>query len=486
MKNTKRILSFVLCVVMLFSFSYTSLAAESIGKELWNLSFNTENEEYKAAVTMFPGKSENERVIAWYSVNEEGYVELSHGSKTEKFTATAKATPQGDYRLSAVLTDLEEGRYTYRCISGDYKSSPHSFNVSLTTNFTALYVSDIHISADNEENENRLCDTAYNYDRTLDKAYLKSAANGDALDIVISGGDQATDGLRCEFEGLSAPSLTKSVPLTISVGNHDRKSVNYKYYSALPNEADFTFRSYIGTDYWIRQGDALFLMLDSCNCSMKEHYNFMKQATQKNEDAKWVIAVMHHDMFGGREPWLDTENALLRLMWVPFFDEFGVDLCLYGHSHYYSVSNVIYGSKTVSATGHNAVVTNAKGTVYMASGSINNLAPLLDDEGNVPPVGENAGYTFLEEEIIYNLMEFTDDTLTVKSYTVDSDELFNTLTLEKTSKQGGHNYKNSAWYLKGLAFFAGTIVNIINNYDMYKRYVNDGYDVSVMEGLIGS
>ena len=486
MKKFRQILAFVLCFTMLFSFSFTSAAADSIEKELWDMSFNDESESFKAAVTLFPGKDETERTVAWYSESAEGYVELTHGGKTEKITAEAGATPQGDYRLSATITNLEKGSYTYRCVSGEYKSAPHTFKIDSGDRFTALYVSDIHVSENEEGNETRLCDTAYNYDRTLDRAYMKSVQNGDALDIVVSGGDQTGQGLRREHEGLSLPSLTKTVPFATTVGNHDRKSVNYKYYTALPNEGDFTFRSYIGTDWWTRQGDVLLLMLDSCNCSMKEHYRFMKQATQENADAKWIVAVMHHDMFGGREEWLNSENTLLRMMWVPFFDEFGVDLCLYGHSHYYSVSNVIYGSKTVKETGHNAVVTDAEGTVYLSSGSINNLAPLLTDEGETPPVGENAGYVFLEEEIIYNLLEVDDDTLTVKSYTVDSDELFNTLTLNKTTAKGGHSYKNSAWYLKGLAFFAGTIVNIINNYDMYKRYVNDGYDVSLMQGLIGS
>ena len=40
--------------------------------------------------------------------------------------------------------------------------------------------------------------------------------------------------------------------------------------------------------------------------------------------------------------------------------------------------------------------------------------------------------------------------------------------------------------LKGLTYFVSRIVNIINNYDMYKRYKDQGYDVSLLEGLIGS
>ncbi len=63
---------------------------------------------------------------------------------------------------------------------------------------------------------------------------------------------------------------------------------------------------------------------------------------------------------------------------------------------------------------------------------------------------------------------------------------FNRLTIRKTSAQGGHNYKNPSIVLKPVAFAIGTIVNIINNYDMYNRYIEQGYDVTLLEGLIGS
>lgn len=487
MKKSKRFLSLVLTLVMLFTLSSTAFAGfDEISKGIWDAAWEKSEKTINAAVTMFPGSDENDRIIAWYSDEAEGYVELKGVKTNEKITASVKKTPEGDNRLWAELNDLEPGIYTYRCVSGEYKSKYETFTVEKADAFTAIYVSDIHITDDNEENKTELRDTSYLWDAALDAAVLKAASNGTTLDLILSGGDQASEGLRNEFEGLSASNVVKSVPFAITVGNHDRKSVGYKYYTANPNEPDQTFRSYIGTDYWFRYGNALFLMLDSCNVSMREHYNFMKEATEANPDATWIIASMHHDMFGGREPWLDSENTLLRLLWVPFFDEFGVDMVLTGHSHYYSISNVIYGSKTVEKTGHNAELTDPEGTVYMASGSITRHAPLLDDEGNTPPVGENAGYVWLEEETVYSLMDFTEDTLTFKSYTVESGKEFNRLTITKTSKQGGHTYKNSAWYLKYIAFFAGRIVNIINNIDMYNRYKDQGFDVSLKEGLIGS
>ncbi len=488
MKKAKRFLCIMLVVVMLFDFSSMSFALfDEVSKGIWDTAWDLQTEANETAVTMFVGSDENDRAIAWYSDSDEGYVELQSINGSEKVNASAKKTPEGDNRLWVTLTDLEAGIYTYKCISGDFESQTYTFTIEDNDNRTVLYVSDIHVTENSEENENELRDTSYLWNEVLEDAVKTAGFQGNTIDAVVSAGDQASEGLRNEYEGLSSPFILKSIPLSLAVGNHDRKSVGYKYYTANPNEAEQTFKSYIGNDYWFRQGDALFLILDSCNVSMKEHYKFMKNATEQNEDAVWIIAVMHHDMFGGREPWLDSENAMLRLLWTPFFDEFGVDMCLYGHSHYYSVSNVIYGRETVEKTGHNAELTNPEGTVYIASGSISRHASVLDDDGKTPPIGENVGYTRLEEnETIYNLIDITEDTLTFKSYSSENNEEFNRLVITKTSKQGGHSYKNSAWYLKPIAFFVGRIVNIINNVDMYNRYKEQGFDVSLKEGLIGS
>ena len=488
MKKAKSLLCIILVFTLLFNLSSTSFALfDEIDKGLWDTAWAHKTESDDSAVTMFVGSDENDRTIAWYSDVEEGYVELKGAKTNEKIDATAKKTAEGDYRLYVTLTDLKPGIYTYKCFSGDFQSITYTFTIEDNSTSTVLYVSDIHVTEDNEDNKTELRDTSYLWNEVLEDAVTTAGLQGNTIDAIVSAGDQASEGLRNEYKGLSSPALIKSIPLSIAVGNHDRKSVGYKDYTAFSNEEEQTFKSYIGNDYWFRQGDALFLIFDSCNVSMKEHYNFMKNATEQNEDAVWRIAVMHHDMFGGREPWLDSENTMLKLLWTPFFDEFGIDLCLYGHSHYYSVSNVIYGRETVEETGHNAQLTDPQGTIYVASGSITRHASTLDDEGNVPPIGENAGYTHLEEaETIYNLIDFTEDTLTFKSYSAEDHKEFNRFEITKTSKQGGHSMKNSAWYLKPIAFFVGRIVNIINNHDMYQRYKDQGFDVSLKEGLIGS
>lgn len=482
MKLIKKTLSLVLCLVLILSCGSGAFASfEPTGD--WQNKWSDYENNIAPAVTMFAGSDESERYIAWYSDTDEGYVELCSDGETEIFNATATAVPDGSYRLGAVISGLALGEYTYTCHSGDFVSESYSFTVYGSESFTAMYVSDIHMAIE-DENENSLMERSYIYNETL-KSAMKQSDGG--LDIIISGGDQASGGYLEELTAMSSPDYMKTIPFAPTVGNHDRKSVGYKYYTFLPNQTKMTFKSYIATDYWVRYGDALFLMFDSCNTSMRGHYKFVKEATEANEDATWVIAVMHHDMFGGREPWLDSENTLLRILWTGLFDEYGVDMCLYGHSHYYSVSDVIYNNKTALDLEGMKAIADPEGTVYLSTGSVNNFASLLDDEGNVPPVGEHAAFTYLEEEEpLYTLLDFTESSLTINSYAADDGENIYSLTINKSDKAGGHTYRNTKWYLKGFTYFVSVIVNIINNYDMYKRYLEQGYDVSAWQGLIGS
>ena len=485
MKTMKKTLCLVLCLAVLFSCSITALAGKTTMKS-WLADWSDYEKNIAPAVTMFPGNNEKERYIAWYSSEEAGYVELIKEKETLTFLAEGKSAPGGIYRLCAVITDLEEGEYSYTCHSGDYVSESYSFRVEKADSFTALYVTDLHMAIE-EENENSLAERSFVYNQTFSSAERNADKSGNSIDIILSAGDQASGGYTEELIALSSPEFMKTVPFAPTVGNHDRKSVGYKFYTFLPNEADMTFKSYIGTDYWVRYGDALFLMFDSCNTSMRGHYKFAKEATKANEDAKWIIAAMHHDMFGGREQWLYTENKLLRFLWTPLFDRYGIDLCLYGHSHYYSASDIIFGNKTMVDLEGKSEITDPAGTMYLSSGSVNNFAPLLTDEGTTPPVGENAAFTYLEgEDSIYTLLDFTDDSLSIKSYTADDDEEIYSFKINKTTDEGGHTYKKGNFIRRWFTYFVSRIVNVINNVDMYNRYKDQGYDVTLKEGLIGS
>ena len=473
--NQKRILSLLLAFVMLFTAVMPSFAqtSESAWAEYWA------SEEAQAGVIMFPGADDSSRNFNWYS-DEESVPEIlvslnADMGDAKTFKGYATKTYSGNYANKVTVSGLEDGKtYYYQCISGDFASDIYSFETDNGSSFTAMYVTDIHVSYD-DKNPEHLPETAYNFDLTINEAL----ATNDDISLILSAGDQASEGLQCEYIGLSASPSVKSIPVATTIGNHDRKGVEYKTFSNMPNQQDMMISSYVGSNYYFVKNNVLFLVMDSNNSSATDHRKFVKQAVKDNPEVNWKVMMFHHDLHGGRIPHRESENELLRLLWAPIADEFGIDLVLMGHSHYYTVSNVLYNNKTVSELANGATVTDPEGTVYMVSGSLNR--PRDDEDISL---GENVGIEYLTMDKIYNLIDFTETTITVKSYAIESDTCFASYTIEKTDKDGGHSDKMPAFYNFFIRFI-GMIVAIFNNIGVYGDLTEDGYNVNFFELILG-
>lgn len=477
-KITKRCICFILCAVLAFSCMTTAFAGDE-----WHTYWQSNSKDISKGIYIAPGQYENERTIRWYSDKAEGnYVALSlneNMSGAEKYTATVTETPQGDYSAEAYIGDLEEGEtYYYTCNSDDYTSSVYSFTTVDGNDFSALYVTDVHISYD-EEN----ADNIENQSGTL--ADVISQANDKSeISLILSTGDQASLGRRDEYCGFVASKDAKSTTVAILEGNHDRKNIDYRYFNANPETDDFGVRSYIGGDYWFVKGDTLFLVMDANNADGAYHRRFIKNAVNANKDVKWRVAMFHHDLLGQRIPHRESENKLLRLLWMPLIDEFSIDLVLMGHSHYYTLSDVVYNKKSVLSTAETDTVTDAKGSVYMVSGSINRPRS-IDPEEEIP-VGDRIGQYVDTENVIYNVLDFSENSIVIKSYYEGESEPFNTFTLSKTTQQGGHPK-----YIQNPLNFAaralGEIYAVFNNMgvksDLKEKY---GIEIPFMASLFGS
>lgn len=473
--NQKRIISVMLALIMLFTAVVPSFAQsnESAWAEYWA------SEEAQSGIVMFPGADDSQRNFSWYSVSEsipEIRVSLNADlSGAETFTGYSVKTYSGNYANKVTVDGLESGKtYYYQCISGDFSSEIYCFETDADSTFTAMFVTDVHVSYDGE-NPDHLPETAYNFDLTINKALEKN----DDISLILSAGDQASEGLQCEYIGFTATPNVKSIPVATTVGNHDRKGVDYKTFTNMPNQQDMAVSSYVGSNYYFVKNNVLFLVMDSNNSSAVDHRRFVKQAVKDNPDVNWKVMMFHHDLHGGRIPHRESENELLRILWAPIADEFGIDLILMGHSHYYTVSNVLYNNKTVSPLTNGGTVTDPAGTVYMVSGSLNR--PRDDEDISL---GENVGIEYLTMDKIYNLIDFTEDTLTVKSYSVESDTCFSSFTIEKTDKDGGHSDKMPAFY-NFILRFIGMVVAVFNNMGVYGDLTEDGYDVNFFELILG-
>lgn len=472
-KTAIRFWALVLTLVITASVCVPTVA---VSEDEWAAYWKTA--DAKSAVIVFPGSDESERRLSWYSEEKSEPKVLIGESKdglNTVFKGTCLKATDGDYANKVTVKGLKEGTvYYYQCVSGNYESAVYSFKTDKKDGkFSALYVTDVHVSLEEDEPES-VKESARIFSQTLENA----AAKRPDLSLVLSAGDQASSALECEYKGFSASPVLKSVSVATAIGNHDKKGTEYKTFKNVPNEDNsLLVKSYIGSDYWFVKDNALFLVMDSTTGSGVDHRSFIKEATEKNPDVKWKIIMFHHDLYGEREPHRIPEVKIMELMWAPICDEFGIDFALLGHSHYYTVSNVIYGNRTVGA--YQSEMTNPKGTIYFTSGAVNR-----PETATEAPLGKNAGYAYLAPEAMYNLLDFDGNTLTVSSYTQDADEPFNTFTITKTQENGGHPDKTRN-PLDDVVRLIGTIYSFINNFSIFSEIKEAGYNVNLLEWLFG-
>lgn len=474
----KKLLCVLLTVILVLTSAIPVFAADNAQWDaIW------ESDDTKAGLMMFVGSDETERNFTWYTETENTpVVSVSKNAlliDADEFKGTTEKASDGDFANHVTVTGLEYSTtYYYKATSGDYESAVYSFTTSAADEFKAVYMTDIHISDNSEENP----DSLYNTSLGLNNALEDAVSREEDIDLLISAGDQASDGLEAEYKAFTASPLLKTMSVATTIGNHDRKGVEYKTFTNLPNEyEEAKVSSYIGDNYWYVKGDVLFLMVDTNNASGEDHAAFVAKAVSANPDVKWKVLVAHHDLYSGRIPHRESENRLIRLMWAPIVDEYGIDLVLLGHSHFYTVSNVLYNSKTVAPLASEMI--DPAGTIYMVSCSINR--PREEDE-----LGLNEkliGFDYLTLEPTYNILTCNEDSITVESYEVGADEAFNSFTITKTTKDGGHEYKEFSivTMFNNLVRKFGTIYAIFNNIGRYSDLKEDGFDVNFFDCLLG-
>ncbi len=434
--KTKKITALILCFALLFSFTQMTASAGSVD-ENWSKYFDAYSETLGNSV-MAPGSDDTQRNFSWYSPKGSKNCKVIVSEKEDmseaaEFGGKTISTPEGDCVNKVTVTNLKPGKtYYYKCVTSKSEGEQGSFSTISGKDFTAMYVTDIHVTYEEDDMENSLKEEAYNVHRVLTAATAKSD-----IDLLISAGDQASYGLRTEYMSLFSSPLWNSIPFALCAGNHDRKGFDFKYLNNNPNKYSKGVSSYIAQDYWYVKGDVLFLVFDSNCYAAVTHRNFVKDAVEKNPDVKWKVAAFHHDMYGiMSEKRLNYSKDYLRPIIGDICDEFGVDLVLTGHTHHYSISNAVFNTKTTDSIKGKDSITDPAGTIYMVSGSINH--PRGGDGAPGDVVDENVGYQYLSNEILYNLLDFSEDSITISTYQLDEEEPIHTFTINKTSAQGGH------------------------------------------------
>ncbi|MBR3767852.1 MAG: metallophosphoesterase family protein [Clostridia bacterium] len=458
MKKMKSILSVFLAALMLTLAIFPVSAASSLEEQWLN------SEEAKRGITVNPGATESERNFSWYMAADvtECRVEISENedmSDSKSFTGEIITTYQGDKSAKVTVTGLEsEKTYYYTCVSGEEKSAVYSFTTDGDT-FSALYMSDIHVY-DNPEDETSLKDTSLAFAELIGKATAKAPLN-----LILAGGDLATEGQRVEYEGLTFSKASRELTFATIMGNHDRHSFDYKYFSNLPNEMYGPMSSYQSGNYYFEKGGVLFICIDTNNASAQAHRSTVKEAVKTHPDAKWRIVMMHHDLYGGSIPHRETECNLLRILFSPLFDEFNIDLVLMGHSHHYSISDVIYNGEKVGEIENGGTVNNARGTVYFVSTSIGRP----EEEGEEAVAYSDRVAIGMDKltDSYYNILDFSPEAIKVTSYNLETDEEYVSFTL---TKDEDYEPEKIGFFRKLGGILAGFISNFYGIYVNADRY----------------
>lgn len=472
MKKSVKLLSVVLSILMVFT-ALVPASASSVWDSYWE---NTE--EAQRGIIVQPGKNESERNFSWYMKSFETacYVKIS----TEPDMADAEIVRgeaindrHGSNVAKVTVTGLEENTtYYYTCVTEGNASDVYSFTTDEDT-FTALYMSDIHITLDEESGSTQA--SAYDF-----ADLLSEVENKFDVSLLLSAGDQATDGLLEEYKGFTFSPASRSLTIATAIGNHDRKGIAYKYFMNLPNEDEGQISSPQGGNYYFTKGEVLFLVIDSNNASATDHRNFIENAVNENPDLKWRVVLMHHDMYGGTIEGRESENDLLRLILSPIFDEFNIDLVLTGHSHHYSISDVIYNGKGVKVVKNGGTIKNAEGTVYMVSASV---ARGREEEGGIPY--SNLVSIGMEDysDRLYNIIDFSADAITVSTYERGEDEAYVSFTLTKDDDFTGVAISPLRVIIGKILGAIGTIYAIFNNIGRYSDLTEDGFNVDFFETI---
>ena len=158
--------------------------------------------------------------------------------------------------------------------------------------------------------------------------------------LVINSGDLVAAGSRYEqwktqyFDPLRG--LAEHVALFPCLGNHEQNAAHYYNYHSLPDDQGEVYYSF---DY----ANAHFIALNSNAQDAPfqlgdPQTEWLIADLEAHRDATWTFVFFHHPLFRAHATRGITPQ---RWVWQPIFDEYGVDLVITGHDHYYMRSHAI-------------------------------------------------------------------------------------------------------------------------------------------------
>lgn len=304
-------------------------------------------------------------------------------------------------------------------------SKPFSYNNSGTDSISAILVGDPQIGASG----NIASDTC-NWNQTLQQA-VQTAPDASLL---LSAGDQINyktdndvEGVReSEYAGFLYPKQLRGLPVAAAIGNHETRGSDYRYHFNNPNNTDNYGSTPSGCDYYFSRGNALFIVLNSNSRKMGAHRKLMKKAVAAHPDARWRIALMHHDIYGSGTMHSNRTSANLRTVFAPLMDEYRIDAVFSGHDHSYACSYSMLDGTAIRYPGNTH--TNPAGTIYFSLGTSSGSKIYGLASPKQYYVAERSNYPLPT----FSVLSIKGNTLSVKTYDNNENPYADDVTIKKT------------------------------------------------------
>lgn len=421
----------------------------------WNNQESGEMDTGKIVLT--PGAKATDLNFAWYS-EETGTptVKIStnqdmSGAKTvtgsadkiNKNNSFKNYTASNKVALKDYLVENMTYYYQYSTNGVDW-SDTYTYKTHSFSDYQAVLVGNPQIGASGSNGQGTQDDTdiavnTYAWNKTLQKA-LGAGGIAENASFILSAGDQidysssGTNGSgeiirEQEYAGFLYPDVLRSTPLATTIGNHESMVDDYSLHYNNPN-ASTLGSTESGGDYYYSYGDTLFISLNSNSRNVEEHRQLMKEAVASHEDAKWKVVLFHHDIYGSGSPHSDVDGANLRILFAPLMDEFNIDLCLTGHDHSYARTYQILDGKVIETDGvseNASKAYNPEGTLYIAAGSASGSKFYTLNTVKQYYIAERSN----TPEPTFSTIDFSGDSLTIKTYDYNGQKYANDVTLSK-------------------------------------------------------
>ena len=447
--------------------AYSNVYADSAEWAAWQEKWKTIRNNYEQ-IALTPGENATKMNFAWYCVTEEiPKIKLmdSQGRVIQEVQgqqnlANKETITENDNVITLIPNKVtvsglaENTSYQYQYYLDGAWSDTYTFETKSTENFSVMYVGDPQIGAsvgqDDNSKEYHAMNDAYNWNHTLSSAL--SAHN--TVSFILSAGDQINqtsvskdaDKLeqQIEYAGFLSSPLLRSMPVATTIGNHDSKSVNYSNHFNNPNTATSVAttegKTDAGTDYYFTYGNTLFVSIDTNNYNCATHENVIKEAVEANPDATWRVLMFHQDIYGSGYDHSDSDGIVLRTQLTPIIDKYDFDAVLQGHDHTYSRTYQLSSDGQTHSSYQSAPKTNTDDfSAYLGDNACYNILTNIENKNNVVNpegtvyfeansatgskyyqlIGTQQNYIAARSQSwrpTYSVIDFTETTLTVKTY----------------------------------------------------------------------